>query len=82
VLRDEANAAEASNVEKAQLHSQDVKPDRKEMQGEGGPKFLKPLVPPAEMATNEEVIRRELPANELTGAELEVKRNATSKLLP
>jgi hypothetical protein len=50
------------------------------MQGEGGPKFLKPLGPPAEMATNEEVIRRELPVNELTGAELEVKQNATSEV--
>jgi hypothetical protein len=57
--------------EKAQLHSDDLKPVRKELMGQGVIK-RKP-VPPAEMPANEDLerITSELPANEIIGSEMD-----------
>jgi LPXTG-motif cell wall-anchored protein len=57
--------------EKAQLHSDDLKPVRKELMGQGVIK-RKP-VPVAEMPANEDLkrITSELPANEIIGSEMD-----------
>jgi flagellar biosynthesis/type III secretory pathway M-ring protein FliF/YscJ len=64
-----AAAAAAAPNDKPQLHSDDVKPVRTEL--DAGIKS-KPL-PPKEMAAKEELIRTvsEMPANEIVGSEME-----------
>jgi hypothetical protein len=67
-------AAEADHhpqVEKAQLHSDDLKRDRKELVGES--EIKRKPVPVAEMPANEdpERIASELPVNEIVGSEMD-----------
>ncbi|KIV78851.1 hypothetical protein PV11_06460 [Exophiala sideris] len=81
-----AHKKDTSDVtEKAQLHSDDVKPDRKELQGTDGPQELSEKKPTemAEMAANEEVARdnlKELPSNEPPGHEMETTENEMAVL--
>lgn len=65
--------------EKAQLHSDDLKPDRKELVGEGAVK-RKP-VSVAEMPANEDPkrITSELPENEIIGSEMDSQSKSASK---
>ncbi|KAK5210450.1 hypothetical protein LTR47_000339 [Exophiala xenobiotica] len=72
-------------TEKAQLHSDDVKPDRKELQGTEGSRDMLEKQPKevAEMAANEEVVAdnlKELPSNETPGHELETTENEMAAL--
>ncbi|KAK4949680.1 hypothetical protein LTR10_011521 [Elasticomyces elasticus] len=84
--RRRANRDDTSPVtEKAQLHSDDVKPERKELQGTNGSRELLERKPTgeAEMAANEEVTRdnlQELPSNEPPGHEMETTENEMAVL--
>ncbi len=61
-------------VEKAQLHSDDYKPERTELLGDQPGVKRKP-VPPAEMAANENPVRitSEMSANEIVASDLQSK---------
>ncbi|KAK5228335.1 hypothetical protein LTR72_002218 [Exophiala xenobiotica] len=72
-------------TERAQLHADDVKPDRKELQGTGDSREMLEKQPAevAEMAANEEVVAnnlKELPSNETPGHELETTENEMAAL--
>ncbi|OAL25247.1 hypothetical protein AYO22_05124 [Fonsecaea multimorphosa] len=73
-------------TEKAQLHADDVKPDRKELPGTEGSQDLLQKKPTevAEMAANEEVVARdklrELPSNETPSHEMETTENEMAAL--
>ena len=77
---------EPSNAtEKAQLHSDDVKPDRKELQGTEGSREMLEKRPTevVELAANEGVVGnklKELPSNETPGHELETTENEMAAL--
>jgi hypothetical protein len=67
-----AETANRQEIEKAQLHSEDLKPIRKELSGDQ-PLAGKKDVPIAEMPANEDSQRTtgEMPANEAVGGELQ-----------
>ncbi len=72
-------------TEEAQLHSDDVKPNRKELQGTEGSREMLGERPTevAEMAANEEVVGnnlKERPFNETPGHELETTENELAAL--
>lgn len=73
-------------TEKAQLHSDDIKPDRKELFGSKVPQdMLERKTVLSELPANEEVIRRngqleELPSNEPVGQEMETTENEMREL--
>jgi beta-lactamase regulating signal transducer with metallopeptidase domain len=77
--QDKIRKAESDNrqeEEKAQLHSEDLKPIRKELSGDQ-PLASKKDVPIAEMPANEDPQRTagEMPANEAVGSELPGESN-------
>jgi len=76
--QDKIQKAETANrqEEKAQLHSEDLKPIRKELSGDQ-PLVSKKDVPIAEMSANEDPQRTagEMPANEAVGSELPGESN-------
>jgi hypothetical protein len=67
-----AETANRQEIEKAQLHSEDLKPIRKELSGDQ-PLASQKDVPIAEMPVNEDLQRTtgEMPANEAVGGELQ-----------
>jgi hypothetical protein len=72
--------------EKAQLHSDDVKPDRKELEGTKASQALLEKRPPdiSELPANEEITDKarlaEMPSNEPTGHEMETTENEMAAL--
>ncbi|EXJ88602.1 hypothetical protein A1O1_05532 [Capronia coronata CBS 617.96] len=72
--------------EKPQLHSDDIKPDRKELEGTRVSNTMRERLATeiAELSANEEVVRRdrlgELPSNEPTGHEMETTENEMAVL--
>jgi hypothetical protein len=72
---EQAEAANVQGAEKAQLHSEDLKPNRNELAGDQR-LVLKRHVPVAEMPANEDPqwAMGEMPANEIAGSELEGKK--------
>lgn len=62
---------------KAQLHSDEVKPVRKELEGDAPDKKIKQIGEVMEMPANEPVeAKKELPANEIVGFEMDTARNS------
>ena len=80
------DVAAIDTSEKPELHADDLKPNRKELQGTDGPRdtLAKKPTEVSEMAANEEVIRkaglRELPSNEDVGQEMETTENEMAAL--
>jgi len=75
---EQAEAANVQEVEKAQLHSEDLKPTRNELAGDQ-PLVLERHVPVAEMPANWDPrwTMGEMPANEIAGSVLQSKKYET-----